>query len=56
MCRLTKAKLILVQLEAIQGCDPGQPLANYLTLVNEIFRDAKELAEETIAEEPPKAA
>lgn len=56
MVKIIKAKLVLIQLEALQGCEQGQPLENYLALVNEIMRDAKELADATLEEESPKAS
>ncbi len=49
MDKVTTAKLVLLQLTALEeGKD--LPTTNLLTLVNEVLRDAKSLAEAVIAE------
>lgn len=42
-----KAELILIQIQALQEATPDNT-SNMLTLVNEIVRDAKQLAEEVL--------
>lgn len=45
----SRAKLILLEIEALQSAEPDET-SNILTLVNEVIRDAKQLAEETLKE------
>lgn len=47
-----KSHLILFQLAAIEEGNFDQGSIRLITLVNEVLRDAKELAEETLKDEP----
>lgn len=47
-----KAQLILFQVAAIEEGNFDQGSIRLITLVNEVLRDAKELAEETLKDEP----
>lgn len=48
MERADRAKLILLQIEAVQTGDFEARNTDLLVLINEVIRDAKYLAEETL--------
>lgn len=50
MDKKTRAKLILIEVKAVQEGDYQNRTGDLLTLVNEVVRDAKALAEDTIAD------
>ncbi len=49
MERTIVAKLVLIQIDAIQTGDFENRSIDRLALINELIRDAKQLAEETLA-------
>ncbi len=51
MDRKTRAKLLLLEVRAIQDGNYEGRTGDLLTLVNEIVRDAQALAEETIEQD-----
>ena len=52
MDKKTRAKLILLEVKAVQEGNYENRTRDLLTLVNEVVRDAKALAEDTIADSP----
>lgn len=54
MCKVNKAKLVLIQIEELQVAEDTN-LSGMLVIVNEILRDAKQLAEQTLEDEAKAA-